>query len=321
MNSERDESKTNENCVWNDPTKAGKKKYPKGLELEKIADIQDKHKCPTVSFDSPSAEERNKQLEIMEAVGNTESPVYKLLKLKFKKPPPKPEPKLPDWVKDEMFTPFLLPPEYHLQPIGERERIYYEENLLCCKDKSFELCRLTIHQGKCKLWHDERGPRITGSTGSKIEHATSADNRLKYFTEDKDLDEIPAIKYGREEEPNALNKFARVYCHYEVTKLGMVVPINYGFFGASPDAILRDKSGQRPGWGVLEIKCLYSYKNQKIGKVDCLDKTLKRLKKGHCYYTQIQLTMWVTQAKYGFLFLYSGVDYKLIPVPYSESFV
>ena len=72
-------------------SKAGKQRHP--LELEVIANIPPKYHCPPVSFEPPSAENCKKQCEIMEAVGNTEGPLYQLLKMRSTQETPKPEPR------------------------------------------------------------------------------------------------------------------------------------------------------------------------------------------------------------------------------------
>ena len=61
------------------------------MELDVIANIPPKYHCPPVSFEPPSAESCKKQCEIMEAVGNTEGPLYQLLKMRSTQETPKPE--------------------------------------------------------------------------------------------------------------------------------------------------------------------------------------------------------------------------------------
>ena len=39
-----------------DPTKAGQKKYPKGLQLQVIANIENKYKYPPVTFKRPNSD-------------------------------------------------------------------------------------------------------------------------------------------------------------------------------------------------------------------------------------------------------------------------
>ena len=56
---------------------------------------------------------------------------------------------------------------YHVHSKGkaknEKERIFYEQNVLLSPEKAFKLCCLTIEQGSSELWRNERKKRITGS--------------------------------------------------------------------------------------------------------------------------------------------------------------
>ena len=76
-------------------------------------------------------------------------------------------------------------------------------------------------------------------------------------------------------------------------------------FAVSPDGLIRDKTGERLGHGVLEIKCLESFEDKPIVNPPCLDKHGK-LKNGDPWNTQIQLTAWASNSSYAILFLYSG---------------
>ena len=43
---------------------------------------------------------------------------------------------------------------------------------------------------------------------------------------------------------------------FELLDVGLVVPNKFSWLGVSPDGLIKTKD--RPGFGVLEIKCLYS---------------------------------------------------------------
>merc|ERR1712129_145248 len=52
------------------------------VELNKSTNLPPKNNCPSaVLFERPGFENRKRPLEVMEAVGNADSPVYKLLKM------------------------------------------------------------------------------------------------------------------------------------------------------------------------------------------------------------------------------------------------
>ena len=59
---------------------------------------------------------------------------------------------------------------------------------------------------------------------------------------------------------------------YEHLQVGLVVKNKFSFLGASPDGLIRDKSGRRPGFGIVEFKCLYSFKDERIINPPCLAK-------------------------------------------------
>ena len=168
INNDRQESKTDDSCEWIDPTTAGKKKYPKGLELEVIANIEQKQKCPPVPFKRPNDERLKRQIESMKACGNTSSPLYKACQLELQNSKtstdvPKQEPTLPDWVQKEVFEPCLVQSNYKMDTLTQRERVYYEENVILSPKIAFKICCLTIGQGTTELWRKERKKRITGS--------------------------------------------------------------------------------------------------------------------------------------------------------------
>ena len=50
-----------------------------GKELEEMLNLKSEDKCPPVSFDPPSNEQRQQLLEIMEEVGNTGSKIKLLI--------------------------------------------------------------------------------------------------------------------------------------------------------------------------------------------------------------------------------------------------
>ena len=165
----------------------------------------------------------------------------------------------------------------------------------------------TIRQAKCKNWRRERRLRIT---------STKVYSLINAFLKQKDHHELvkiclgkklpkkdlPQFVYGREREDKAKAKFCEV-TKLKVYDIGLVCKHLFSWFGASPDGIIRLENGDI---GLLEVKCLFSYKDaEKIGKVKCLNKDGK-LRVKHPYYAQIQMNCWVTGAKFAYLFLYTG---------------
>ena len=72
----------------------------------------------------------------------------------------------------------------------------------------------------------------------------------------------------------------------------------------SPDGLLVFRNGEQ---AQLQIKCPISCSDSKIS-VPYLE--ISNLKKGHPYYTQIQIQLYCCEVKIAVLFIYSENDYK-----------
>ena len=151
---------------------------------------------------------------------------------------------------------------------------------------------------------------------------------LKLFNKDPKgkRKDVPAIVYGNENEDRARQKYCELHPSLEVVQVGLAIKDKFGFFGGSADGLIRLKSHapDSPFYGLLEIKCIYSCREElgnggKIEGCKFLDKH-GNLKTTHSYYTQIQLCAWVTGAKFAHLFLWTEKDSKLIPVPLDPNF-
>ena len=129
------------------------------------------------------------------------------------------------------------------------------------------------------------------------------------------MEGVPAVDFGNEGEPIARDFFA-ANTEYEVLKCGLVVRDKHCWLGASPDSLIWSKN--RPGFGVLEIKCKHSYVDPVIlplHDVPELDDNNEKLKETDPWYYQIQIQAWVCNANYAILFLWTVFDYKIIEVP------
>ena len=187
-------------------------------------------------------------------------------------------------------------------------------------DQGFRMGFVTIRQAKCKNWRRERRLRIT---------STKVYSLINAFLKQKDHHELvkiclgkklpkkdlPQFVYGREREDKAKAKFCEV-TKLKVYDIGLVCKHLFSWFGASPDGIIRSGSDI----GILEVKCLYSFRDdEKIGKVKCLNKK-GNLRKKTLYYNQIQMNCWVTGATFAYLFCFTDQDYKLVPVEVDTDF-
>jgi hypothetical protein len=220
---------------------------------------------------------------------------------------------LPNWFKNKTFVVSELPDQCNVN-LSDEAREFYESNVELTVEKSIKLCELTVTQSLSQLWRDQRKLRITGSKAHPIYRARSDPKRIEYFKSHKSLDGIVAIKYGMDMESTAREKYIEITEEY-VIETGLVVKQGVWWLAASPDGLFIDNQGDLK---VLEIKCPYSNMGQQID-VPCLDKD-GNLKKSDKWFTQIQLTMFVCNAKSADLFLYSSVDSKIVNVIFDKVF-
>jgi hypothetical protein len=222
------------------------------------------------------------------------------------------EPLLPDWC-DELFTEFWRTP-HQVYNVSEEEADFYVHNVVLDNEKAKKLCQLTIDQSRSQLWKYERKFRVTASKGHKIVRARTDKKQIDYFFESKSIGNLASIRYGILNEPHAFKKFCEVTRH-NVVSVGLVVKPDQCWIAASPDGIYQDVDGTI---SVLEIKCPSSC--QDLAIIDVPYIVEGKLKKTDCYYTQIQLTMYVCGAKRASLFVYSAQDFKLVNVDFDQDF-
>lgn len=121
---------------------------------------------------------------------------------------------------------------------------------------------------------------------------------------------IPALKYGREMESEARDKYISTMKaegnKLRVEESGLLVCADHVFLAASPDGII---SCECCGKGVLEIKCplSVSHTTPTCNNLDyiCEVEEKPALKKSHAYYSQVTLEMAVSETKWCDLFVYS----------------
>ena len=121
----------------------------------------------------------------------------------------------------------------------------------------------------------------------------------KLWEKAADLSKIPWIKWGIENEGNAVKDF-EIRKGGKVVKCGLFIHRTYPFFAASPDGIYNDC--------LLEIKCPWVLRETYPDDLDHLDEIPRRnhfrevtergnikLKRGHKYFAQCQLQASVFQ--------------------------
>ncbi|KAK4881993.1 hypothetical protein RN001_005312 [Aquatica leii] len=117
----------------------------------------------------------------------------------------------------------------------------------------------TIGQHDNAKWHEVRRNRITASSFGRIcnrRETTSCHSFLKNLLYSSPYLATDAILYGRTHEKIALEKYEEIM-KVQVKSSGFFISKEYPYLGASPDGLINED-------GLVEVKCLYSIRNEKI---------------------------------------------------------
>ena len=170
----------------------------------------------------------------------------------------------------------------------------------------------TRNQANCKEWFWERSIRITASKVGEICHFTDVRDKEKYakdLVSAKPAFSTEAMQWEMKHEATAVKEYENI-SHNTVQKCGLHVCENYPFLAASPDGLVAAVT-------VLEVKCPYSIRNEKITPENyphielTSDNTLS-LKRRSNYYYQCQLQMYATKREYCEFFIWTTCDHVLI---------
>ena len=190
-----------------------------------------------------------------------------------------------------------------------RERCLTEfKDIRVSRSQALHLFESTKQKASSELWFEHRMGRITASymhdafkhTGRKYP-SPLLKSILRYSSVNP---EIPALKWGRENEERARNAYLQQQCtshaNLNVSLSGFVVNPAFPYLGASPDGICScDCCPSR----LLEIKCPYKYRFEVptsaralSDKQYCLESSSNGaiLKTKHKYYSQVQGQLLVT---------------------------
>lgn len=232
-------------------------------------------------------------------------------------------------------------------PVGRDEVMLltkFMDSMTFSKIQLQELEKLTKDQANSKVWIRQRIGRITSSNFhdvvTKVQSIPAARNAVKStpliakMMRPRNLDNVLAIKWGKDKERNARNAFFKfMEPQHKNLKLhisGLQVPTNAPFVAASPDNlitcsccekccvdykcpyVLKDK-GVQDGWRKVHFleKCQQQEQEQQCQQQkqrqqedqhpgQLQEKQQIRLKRQHKYYTQIQGQMAVTLCRYSY---------------------
>ncbi|CAN7999424.1 unnamed protein product [Ixodes hexagonus] len=210
-----------------------------------------------------------------------------------------------------------------LHPLTDAERAFFQRRVACSDILS--LCMATLAQSKCARWYQERKVRISSSMAHTILRTRKTPQELVSSLMNEENFTSEATSYGLQTEPKARRLFeGKVGAH--VAEVGLLVHNDKPWLCGSADWLF----GLATGTALLEIKCPSSIRNsliiditRKVTFVSYLlyvdDKLC--LKQSHCYYTQVQVLMYVLHLEACFFFVYTSVDNVTVLVPRNNNFL
>ena len=172
VNEEREESKTDVQCKFVAPSRAGQNKYPKGQELDEI--FKFKEKCPTFNWANKSLEAKAQQFKWMEEANNKSSPLYKICKNReelarksqavatAEQQRKAEKDVLPKWFYEKVFANSSLPGDDNNNLNGDL-KLSYERHIQVSPEAASDICLKTASQSTSASWKRHREILITSS--------------------------------------------------------------------------------------------------------------------------------------------------------------
>jgi len=191
---------------------------------------------------------------------------------------------------------------------------FFEKNVLCSVEKAKFIFTNTTTQSASKDWFSERSVRISASVAHRFAHARTNETCVNYFRQKPFT--CAAVEYGTATEPVALESYAKL-TGVKIFPSGLVVSTKNPWLCGTPDGLFALENGE--GIGVLEIKCPYSCRDKP--EIDVPYVNCGQLKVNHQYYTQVQLQMYLCNAKLAHFFVFSPSDSRLIKIDRNDVFI
>jgi len=193
-----------------------------------------------------------------------------------------------------------------------------QQSLQVNKAAQDDICEQTSNQAVNPLWFEQRRQRITASLAGTIYNMKSTtDNRcvLNTILGRRQLSNA-ALDWGKVHEFDAIKSYedAKGFPRGTVQKSGLIVSLEDGVLGASPDGLIGTD-------GIIEIKCPYSFrhtvpqdwplsKNKNTSPIACVDGHFS-FKKTHKNYYQVLMQLYVTERKWCDFFVWTPFGYFL----------
>ena len=217
-----------------------------------------------------------------------------------------------------------------LQPISTPR----ESNILS-SDEIDAIEKITVGQADNEAWHQQREGRITASNfyrvftkveSMKVSEENSADKLVdSLLGKAKPPTNLPALKYGRDMEPIAVEEFIKYFKkhHKDVRyrECGIFIDKTKQYLGASPDLLIECSCC---GEAVVEIKNPFSIANEIPSAHNlsylCMCNGQVALKQQHQYFAQVQGEMAITKRPLCYFFVYTQKGYHLETIRFKATY-
>lgn len=193
----------------------------------------------------------------------------------------------------------------------EQAKHLFLENLKEQASKREEIERATVLQAESALWLELRRCILTASTFGKICKRRLNQNSaplVKSLLYTYNLDNVPAIKHGRENEYKALAQLSKQE-NITINKCGLFIDSEHCFLGATPDGICEE--------GIIEIKCPSSAFGMNPDnaidekKKKCFDAYTSELKHSNDWFFQIQGQLHIANKNCCIFAIWTGEEFPL----------
>lgn len=148
----------------------------------------------------------------------------------------------------------------------EKEKDIFLKGLKLSSEQRSELQFATVSQRASPLWYEHRRKRLTSSHFGDVcirKNTTSCASLVKRILQPANaLFNLPAVRYGSENEERARQKLSEQEC-VVIQECGLFVDDEFEYLGSTPDGLYAD--------GIVEIKCPASLKDMDFG-VDVMTK-------------------------------------------------
>ena len=216
------------------------------------------------------------------------------------------------------------------KPVNQQCEQYIFQNVSIDSKKAKEIESETRGQSECRGWFTHRCIRSTASNFGRVlkqRERTDPSKLVKEITKQRSMsssDRLPAsLRYGRENESLAINKYCCARTNTTVLKTGLIVNPKHPWLGCRPDGMILSNEGNIEG--CVEVKCPYTHRDLTLLEATedknffLLNSDGPKLKRTHHYYYQCQGVMAITETPWIDFITYTKNDLVIERIAYDET--